>query len=1022
MARFDHIILTAANDAQAEGYRCQIAWRRRCGLLDPDVPVDVISDPGNRRVGSLGATLNVLTILATRYARTVTQGRGLSLAGLFAGRRILVCHSGGDSRRTPAYAAHGKLFTPLPTMLNGNPVALFDLLLRNMEKLPAPAGGQVLVISGDVLLTFDPQIVDFGNSGVTGVAYPGPMNRGARHGVYVAAGGQGCVPVRDFLQKPDHARAVERQALDSEGRVLIDTGLLSFDPPATARLLGAAGVVWRRGKVILQGSSLVAAITAGTMPVMDLYEELVMALAPACDWSTYLAQVRARYSPAATMRRLKSFREATRCLQFNVNILPWCDFFHIGSSRELLANITALSRTAAELNFTNGSNSFMAPGVVVEGAFVYDSMVTTSRVQAANSLLEGVNLVSPIILGGRNIVTGLPPIKGCPIRLPADLGLVILPVGDREWTAIVYGLDDDFKAIVDAAPPATFLNRSLSGWLAECEIAPGRVWCTGERRDLWTARLWLVGSLRTVLRRAVAMTGRQKAIKVRGGEALRSMVELMPCINHTRLLANTEEIRRRVFLYTVIERLSADDHLTSHSVLATITTRAEGVAVVERLGSFLAGACPVRLRARILRLAAMIGGRFNLPSPVLRRLGCAAPAELMQACFKAVSEAVARQVALPNRPVPAAILPDQVVWVTTPVRIDFAGGWSDTPPICTDIGGAVVNAAVTLNGQYPVQVMAKLNGDHRLRLTSIDLGAKVEICTTDELLAHADPRHWASLPKAALTLAGFGPRDPSTRLDRWLAKVGGGLDLTIFSALPKGSGLGTSSILGAAVIACLRRVQGLPYQSEQIIALTSVLEQRMSTGGGWQDQVGGITPGVKLIATAPGGDQSVGIQWIPFERAAETPWRDRLLLYYTGQKRMARNILRNVVGCYLEREPRTIAAIADLKSNALQMKQVLDARDFEGFAAGIREYWRIKQGIDPDSTNPRIAALIGRIARWTSACTLTGAGGGGFLLIVARDGGAARIIRRTLTAHPPNQHARFFDFDIDQQGLRVTVL
>ena len=24
--------------------------------------------------------------------------------------------------------------------------------------------------------------------------------------------------------------------------------------------------------------------------------------------------------------------------------------------------------------------------------------------------------------------------------------------------------------------------------------------------------------------------------------------------------------------------------------------------------------------------------------------------------------------------------------------------------------------------------------------------------------------------------------------------------------------------------------------------------------------------------------------------------------------------------------------------------------------------------------------------------------------------------------NPPNQHARFFDFDIDQQGLKVTVL
>jgi 16S rRNA pseudouridine516 synthase len=63
-----------------------------------------------------------------------------------------------------------------------------------------------------------------------------------------------------------------------------------------------------------------------------------------------------------------------------------------------------------------------------------------------------------------------------------------------------------------------------------------------------------------------------------------------------------------------------------------------------------------------------------------------------------VAEEVSRCVTLPTAPRPAGILHDQVVWVTSPVRIDFAGGWSDTPPICLEQGGTVLNAAVTLNG------------------------------------------------------------------------------------------------------------------------------------------------------------------------------------------------------------------------------------------------------------------------------------------------------------------------------------
>jgi len=40
-------------------------------------------------------------------------------------------------------------------------------------------------------------------------------------------------------------------------------------------------------------------------------------------------------------------------------------------------------------------------------------------------------------------------------------------------------------------------------------------------------------------------------------------------------------------------------------------------------------------------------------------------------------------------------------WVTAecPARVDIAGGWSDTPPITYEQGGAVVNVAITVDGQ-----------------------------------------------------------------------------------------------------------------------------------------------------------------------------------------------------------------------------------------------------------------------------------------------------------------------------------
>ena len=56
-----------------------------------------------KRVGSGGATLNVL--------RAIAEAEG---TGDFTGKKILVIHSGGDSKRVPQYSAMGKLFSPVP--------------------------------------------------------------------------------------------------------------------------------------------------------------------------------------------------------------------------------------------------------------------------------------------------------------------------------------------------------------------------------------------------------------------------------------------------------------------------------------------------------------------------------------------------------------------------------------------------------------------------------------------------------------------------------------------------------------------------------------------------------------------------------------------------------------------------------------------------------------------------------------------------------------------------------------------
>jgi fucokinase len=151
----------------------------------------------------------------------------------------------------------------------------------------------------------------------------------------------------------------------------------------------------------------------------------------------------------------------------------------------------------------------------------------------------------------------------------------------------------------------------------------------------------------------------------------------------------------------------------------------------------------------------------------------------------------------------------------------------------------------------------------------------------------------------------------------------------------------------------------------------------MGTGGGWQDQVGGITGGIKLARTTPGPDQRPSIHWCAFDFAADPALRSRCLLYFTGIKRMARDILQKVVLRYLARDPDMLRIVDRLKAGAEELKRALDMGDHDALIEAVESYWRMKQRIDPGSTNPQIEALLEPINHELDARLLPGRAAGG---------------------------------------------
>lgn len=196
----------------------------------------------------------------------------------------------------------------------------------------------------------------------------------------------------------------------------------------------------------------------------------------------------------------------------------------------------------------------------------------------------------------------------------------------------------------------------------------------------------------------------------------------------------------------------------------------------------------------------------------------------------------------------------------------------------------------------------------------------------------------------------------------------------------------------------------------------------MTTGGGWQDQIGGVVGGVKHIHTDPGLFQVPRISWTDMRSRPDMDLSERFLLYYTGYRRMAKNILHSIVGRYLDRDPVILRTIQQLCEKSYEMKEQLDHRDIDAFGENMGEVWKLNKTMDPGTSNERIESILSRVSHLLHGAKLLGAGGGGFLFMVTKGVEHSQEVVRILTDEPPNAQARFFDFDVDREGLKITVL
>ena len=941
------------------------------------------SDPPNRRLGSGGGTVNLL-FEAWQADAAATKNdapaASLSIEEWLGASQKLIVHSGGESRRLPAYAALGKAFMPLPPVEGLSP-RLTDQVLADFQipaylEVLAEAGPRAaaLVTSGDVWLDFDTTDIPTVSADVTGIGMRVPNDTAQHFGVFFVertrqARTNQARPAAFFLQKPTPQTIAARQI---EFEAFVDTGMWLLGVPALRFLFEACG--WDSAEQRF-------ATPDGRPSYLDLYTDVGPALG---------------FRPATTNRENSpAWTEKAAGLTTSVVALDDARFYHLGSSRQLL---DSMERVQWRSYGPRRAYQIAAPG---HGFSVPAGDPTW---------IEGSASGRGLRLGGFNFLTGLP--AGATVHhLAPGACLNVLPVAADRYAVLPYHIDDGFRGGPDTA---SICGRPALTWLERRGLAPTNL-------DVFDTPLYPVVAAAEITQELVDWFFADAP-----DPAATSRLAALPRLSAAQLPEHLDFERYFEQRRTLLERQLGDQ-------LGAALEQGDPAAF-EQDGAALASFCDTeapKLARWILGHGPALVDAPSRPEHQARAAMLLAGltsgddrAGWRKEGFGRLQTALISGSQLPKTSPIAVLKSDQIVWARSPVRLDLAGGWTDTPPFCLEAGGSVLNVAVLLNGQPPIQVFVRRIAEPLLRLRSIDLGSSEEVRAYEDLHAFLEPGQSFSLPKAVLTLSGFHPDFTSgpgfASLEAQLTAMGGGLEISMLSAVPKGSGLGTSSILASTLLGAVSRACGLEWDELALYDRALGVEQLLTSGGGWQDQAGALFPGLKLVETRPGLSQSPTVRYLP-TRLLDDHVNRSLLLYYTGLTRVAKGILQEIVEDMFVGRAQTIRTLEGLRGNARRLYAEIQLNDQAGMTRCVARSWRLNKQLDSGTSTPEIDAMLAGCGEDLAAAKFLGAGGGGFMLMCARDAAAGQRIRERLESEPPNDCARFIDLSIAPTGLEGSV-
>ena len=595
------------------------------------------SDPIGSKLGSGGGTTWLLQACHQAFAPQE------SFSNWIGHEKKILLHAGGQSRRLPSYGPSGKILTPIPIFSweRGQKLGqnLLSLQLPLYERImnQAPAGLNTLIASGDVYIRSEKPLQDIPNADVVCYGLWVNPSLATHHGVFVSDRKK--PEVLDFmLQKPS---LEELEGLSKTHLFLMDIGIWILSDRAI--------------EVLMKRS-----LKEGTKDITyyDLYSDYGLALG----------------------EHPKTKDEEINQLSVAILPLPGGEFYHYGTSHELISSTLAIQDKVRDQRRIMHRKVKPNPAIFIQNSITQVSLSADN----ANLWIENSQVGKEWKLGSRQIITGVPENQWS-INLPDGVCIDIIPIGENEFVARPYGLDDVFKGALDKIT-TTYLNVPFTRWTED----RGITWedTKGRTDDLQSASIFpkvtSVEDLGILVRWMTSEPQLEEGKKLWLKAEKVSADEISASANLKRLYEQRNAFRKENW-----KGLAANYEKSVFYQLDLLDAANEFVRFNLDMPDVLKeDAAPMlRIHNRMLRARIM----------KLREDKDCAKEE--QAAFQLLRDGLLGVMSERKSHPILNVYSDQIVWGRSPVRIDVAGGWTDTPPYSLYSGGSVVNLAIELNGQ-----------------------------------------------------------------------------------------------------------------------------------------------------------------------------------------------------------------------------------------------------------------------------------------------------------------------------------